>query len=228
MSESERAYAIQEHKAPRSKAFIYSREIDSLKRGFDIVFSTCVLVFLSPIFVLIAISIFLFSPGKVLFSQERLGQGGKVFKCLKFRTMVPDAEESLDQILERFPMLKKEWQQTQKLRQDPRVFTWGRFLRKTSLDELPQFWNVLKGDLSVVGPRPYMTNQLEEMGSSASIILSIKPGITGLWQTSGRSQTNFRTRIALDKEYVDKQSFGYDLRLILKTIPVLFSSKNAC
>lgn len=198
------------------------------KRLFDIVFSSSVCILFSPLFCFIWLGVRLSSPGKAIYAQERLGQHGNVFKCFKFRTMSSNAEQSLETLLERFPYLKKEWQQKQKLSNDPRVFRFGKFLRKTSLDELPQFWNVLKGDLSVVGPRPYMVNQLKEIGPYAEQILSTRPGITGIWQTSGRSSTTFRKRIILDAEYVHKQSFWLDCFLILKTLPVVLFSKNAC
>lgn len=198
------------------------------KRLFDIVFSLCALIFLSPLFILIWMGIRLSSKGNVLYSQERLGEGGHVFKCLKFRTMTEGAEGALEQLLNRYPRLKKEWELKQKLRKDPRVFPLGKWLRKFSLDELPQFWNVLKGDLSVVGPRPYMVNQLKELGPYAKKILSTRPGITGLWQTSGRSSTTFQQRLSLDSQYIDRQSFLFDVMLIAKTIPVIFSFKNAC
>lgn len=197
------------------------------KRLFDLIFSAIVLLFLSPLFILIALGIKCSSKGGIFFSQPRLGLTGKIFSCIKFRTMDEEAEAKLVLILRNNPQLKKEWEEKQKLSVDPRVFAFGRFLRKTSLDELPQFWNVLKGDLSVVGPRPYMINQRAQLGALAPKILSIRPGITGLWQTSGRSSTSFQKRILLDAEYVDKASFHFDLKLILKTLPALLSSANA-
>ncbi|NGX55443.1 MAG: UDP-glucose:undecaprenyl-phosphate glucose-1-phosphate transferase [Chlamydiae bacterium] len=198
-----------------------------MKRVFDILFSLFALISLLPLFLLIAIGILFSSPGSVIFTQRRLGQGGKTFKCLKFRTMYFNAEKRLDEILQNNPKLRDEWREKQKLRVDPRVFSFGKFLRKTSLDELPQFWNVLKGDLSVVGPRPYMINQRSELGPHAYKILSIRPGITGLWQTSGRNDKTFHERIILDAKYVEKSSFWLDLQLIVKTLPVVFSSKDA-
>jgi len=142
--------------------------------------------------------------------------------------MYLDAEENLETLLKENPLLKKEWNQHQKLRDDPRIFPLGKFLRKTSLDEFPQFWNVIKGDLSIVGPRPYMTNQKNELGHYGYKILSIRPGITGLWQTSGRSRTTFKERVLLDAKYVDMQSFLFDIWLILRTIPLVLFSKDAC
>lgn len=198
----------------------------SLKRLFDILFSAFVLILLSPLLTLISLGILLSSQGSILYSQERLGRGGKKFKCLKFRTMHQNAEVKLRELLQD-EKLQVEWREKQKLLEDPRVFPLGRFLRKTSLDELPQFWNVLRGELSVVGPRPYMIEQKEEIGLFAQKILSTRPGITGLWQTSGRSSTSFKQRISLDAEYIDKRSFGLDLLLIVKTIPRVFFPKDA-
>jgi len=201
---------------------------DFVKRIFDIGFSLSAMLLLFPFFLLIALAIFICSPGNVFYTQIRLGRGGRVFKCYKFRTMYLDADHRLKEILQKNPSLQAEWEKNQKLRIDPRVFSFGRFLRKTSLDELPQFWNAFRGDLSIVGPRPYMVKQRNELGPLAYTILSMRPGITGLWQTSGRSKTTFQERIALDAQYVDKQSFWYDLKLILKTIPEILFSKNAC
>ncbi|MCH9626412.1 MAG: UDP-glucose:undecaprenyl-phosphate glucose-1-phosphate transferase [Chlamydiales bacterium] len=198
------------------------------KRLFDIVFSLSLLLLFLPFGLLIALGIFLCSPGAIFYTQIRLGRAGKPFKCYKFRTMHLQADRRLKELLLTDPALQTEWKRHQKLKSDPRVFFFGRLLRKTSIDELPQFWNVLKGELSVVGPRPYMVNQRKELGSLAEKILSIRPGVTGLWQTSGRSNTTFDKRIALDAAYVDRSAFLYDLWLILKTIPEILLLRNAC
>lgn len=197
------------------------------KRVFDICFSLAVLVLLFPLFVLIAVGIALSSPGSIFYRQERLGRGERRFKCWKFRSMHIDADRKLIELLSHDPLLKREWEISQKLKDDPRIFPLGKFLRKTSLDELPQFWNVLKGDLSVVGPRPYMIAQREELGELAHKILSVKPGVTGLWQTSGRNKIPFQGRIELDARYVDRRSFFFDLYLIGKTIPAVLMPKDA-
>lgn len=197
------------------------------KRVFDLCFSLVLLLLLSPLFVSLAVAIRLSSHGRALYVQPRLGRGGKVFKCYKFRTMYLDADKRLDEILSSNPPLKKEWTQNQKLKNDPRIFSLGKWLRRTSLDELPQFWNVVKGDLSVVGPRPYMIFQRKDLGPLASKILSVRPGITGLWQTSGRSHKTYHERILLDAQYIEKRSFSYDLILILKTIPLIIFPKDA-
>lgn len=198
-----------------------------LKRVFDVVFSLSILIALSPLYLFISIAIRLSSPGKAIYTQERLGKNGKIFKCLKFRTMSCEADSLLEFLLHQDPQLQKEWKINQKLKEDPRIFSFGKFLRKTSLDELPQFWNVVKGDLSVVGPRPYMVNQRSDLGAFTFKILSVRPGITGLWQTSGRSKTTFEQRILLDAKYVDHKSFLFDLYLILKTLPLVIFPKDA-
>lgn len=199
-----------------------------LKRAFDIVFSATVLILSLPLFVIVAASIFFSSRGKIVYAHHRIGRGGRPFRCYKFRTMYPDADIRIKEILEKYPEYRKEWEQNHKLKNDPRITPIGTFLRKTSLDEFPQFWNILKGDLSVVGPRPVVKAELEKhFGAKASKILSVRPGLTGLWQISGRSDTNYQTRILLDEQYVDNQSFLKDLKIISKTIPVMLKSKGA-
>lgn len=198
------------------------------KRTFDILFSLFVLVITAPMLLLIALSIRFFSKGKVVYAHERIGRGGKTFRCLKFRTMYADADQRLIEILANNPEMRKEWEQNHKLKNDPRVTPIGKFLRKTSLDEFPQFFNVLRGDLSVVGPRPVVRSEIQNhIGSKASTILSVRPGITGLWQVSGRSDTSYATRIKLDEKYIQEQSLLLDLKLILKTIPCMVWSKGA-
>lgn len=204
------------------------RVFPTRKRVFDIALSAFVLVGLAPLFGLVALGIKLFSKGSIFFKQPRLGKEGSIFTCYKFRTMHENADELLHLLLESDPQARSEWEERQKLSVDPRVFAFGQFLRKTSLDELPQFWNVLLGELSVVGPRPYMLSQYKFLGQKKYKILSVRPGITGLWQTSGRSRIPFARRIDLDARYVDEASFWYDLRLIVKTIPALLALSDAC
>lgn len=199
-----------------------------LKRIFDIIFSLLVLSIGAPLFLFIAIAIRLGSKGPIFYSQQRIGRGGRFFKCYKFRTMYPDADMRLNDILKNDPAKNKEWEETRKLKDDPRVTPIGAFLRKTSLDELPQFWNVFKGDLSVVGPRPVMRDELiKYFGERAQHIFSVRPGITGLWQVSGRSDTSYSLRLALDEEYVKTRTFFMDLKLILLTIPGIIFRKGA-
>jgi exopolysaccharide production protein ExoY len=199
-----------------------------VKRTFDIIFSLLVLILCSPLFAILATLIRLTSPGKALYSQERVGRGGKSFRCYKFRTMFLDADKRLHDILKNDSLKKLEWEQSHKLKNDPRVTKIGSFLRKTSLDELPQFWNVLIGDLSVVGPRPVVQEEItKHFGMKAAKILSVRPGITGIWQVSGRSDISYSKRIQLDEKYVDTHSIALDLKLIVKTIPSIVTSKGA-
>lgn len=199
-----------------------------LKRMFDIAFSLLVLVAASPIFFLIACAVRMTSKGKAIYSQERIGRGGKPFRCYKFRTMYPNADERLYELLQREPLLKEEWEIYHKLKNDPRITPFGYFLRRTSLDEVPQFWNVFKGDLSIVGPRPVVREELKKhLANKAEKILSIRPGLTGPWQVSGRSDISYNQRIMLDENYVEKQSLWWDLKLVLLTIPAMITSKGA-
>lgn len=199
-----------------------------IKRVFDLSFSLLALFFLSPLLLLIAVLIKLTSKGPILFQQERIGRGGKPFICYKFRTMYADAEFRLSDLLNSCSLLKKEWEDCRKLKNDPRITTLGLLLRKTSLDELPQFFNVLKGDLSVVGPRPVVKDEIiSYFGEKAYKILSIRPGITGIWQVSGRNDTSYDERIAMDEKYVDTRTFLLDLKLIIKTVYKVFNPSGA-
>jgi len=199
-----------------------------LKRIFDIVFSLFVLLLCLPLLLFIAMAIRFSSSGKIVYSQERIGRGGTPFRCYKFRTMYPDADQLLQQILKKDEEKRKEWEQNHKLKNDPRITPIGAFLRRTSLDELPQFWNVLKGDLSVVGPRPVVSEEIiKHYKSKAYKILSIRPGITGMWQISGRSNTTYQQRIALDEYYVDRRTFMLDMKIVALTIPSMITKKGA-
>lgn len=200
-----------------------------LKRCFDIAFSLACFVIGAPVFFLISLLIFLTSPGKIIYSHQRIGRGGIPFRCYKFRSMHSNADERLKEILKTDPICREEWYKNYKLKKDPRITRLGAFLRKTSLDELPQFWNVLKGDLSVVGPRPVVKDEMTRYyHDKAHKILSIRPGLTGLWQVSGRSDVStYQQRIAMDEYYVDNQSFLLDLKLIAKTIPAIIFTKGA-
>ncbi len=200
-----------------------------LKRLFDILFSLFILTLGFPIFCLIAVLIYITSKGNPIYAQKRIGRAGKEFWCYKFRTMHLGSEKRLKELLESSEDLKKEWETSFKLKNDPRVTSIGACLRKTSLDEFPQFWNVLKGDLSIVGPRPVVEQEINQYyKEKATKILSVRPGVTGLWQISGRNDVeDYQKRILLDEFYIDKQSFWFDLKLIAKTIPAVFFSKGA-
>lgn len=203
-----------------------------MKRAFDLLFSLFFILFFSPLYLLIALLIKLDSKGPTFYVTKRLGKNKEHITVCKFRTMYVDAEERLNELLKKHPEMKKEWEVFQKLKEDPRCTLIGKFLRRTSLDELPQFFNALKGSISIVGPRPHFIFELEEKQNSplrkhADKILSVKPGITGLWQTSGRSNLSYDDRVELDCLYVDKQAFFFDLFLVLKTVPSVLFSKGA-
>ena len=204
------------------------------KRSFDVVFSLLVLVLCSPLFLLIALFIKLDSPGPVLFRHRRIMATGREFFCLKFRTMVVDADKRLERLLAENPELRQEWAQHFKLKNDPRITRIGRFLRRTSLDELPQFVNVLKGEMSVVGARPVVGRELEDYykgngEESAGRYCSMKPGITGPWQVMKRSDTeDYQERVELDDWYVLNYSLKTDLKIIAKTVACIFTGKGAC
>jgi exopolysaccharide production protein ExoY len=213
---------------PRSHRFLCDYNHKPLKRIFDLSFSLMVVIGALPLFVILAFLVRISSRGPITYSQQRIGRGGRIFKCLKFRSMYADADNRLEAILASDPSLRAEWEASHKLKKDPRVTVIGRFLRKTSLDELPQFLNVLRGDLSVVGPRAMVYQELDKhVKDKATKILSIRPGITGLWQVSGRSDTSYAKRISLDEEYIENQSLLLDARIIAKTIPVMVFSKGA-
>ncbi len=199
-----------------------------LKRGFDLAASLAGLIVNLPLFLLVAVGIKLDSRGPVLFVQERFGKDGKKFKLIKFRTMYTDADERLKEHLGQNPEQQKEWEQYKKLKSgDPRITPFGRFLRRLSLDEVPQLYNVFKGDMSVVGPRPYLPREKEDIEKYASIIFRVKSGLTGLWQIKGRNELSFKTRLKLDEFYVRNWSFLLDITIILKTFGAVVRGKGA-
>lgn len=196
----------------------------SLTRLIDVIFALLLLVAFFPLLVLIALSVALTSPGPILFRQSRIGYGGVAFKCLKFRTMAIDAEERLLSLLETDPIARAEWDRDQKLRNDPRIVGIGNFLRRSSLDELPQLFNVLMGEMSLVGPRPIVEAERRRYGRYFDHYCAVRPGITGLWQISGRNDVSYRRRVAFDVLYVRSRSAAGDLTILFQTVPcVLFA-----
>lgn len=200
-----------------------------LKRLFDILFSLLVLCSGFPFFAILALLIKCCSKGPVFYCSLRLGHKGQLFKLWKFCSMYCDADSRLKNLLREDPKLHEEWQRFFKLKNDPRLTSIGKLIRKSSLDELPQFWNVLKGDLSIVGPRPYLPCEEKRIKEFADIdvLLSVTPGLTGIWQTSGRSTLSFEKRIELDLKYIQTHSFLLDIQIIVKTIPEMITSKGA-
>jgi undecaprenyl-phosphate galactose phosphotransferase len=196
------------------------------KRAFDIVTALCIGLLSAPIILLVCAWLFV-TPGRVLFGHTRVGRNGKLFKCYKFRTMVPNAERILEELLEAEPTLRAQWESDHKLVEDPRITRMGQFLRKTSLDELPQLWNVLRGDMSVVGPRPIVQEEMLHYGNTIRYYLAVRPGITGLWQVSGRNDTAYKDRVILDRAYVLSACFGLDIGILIGTISLVLRRSGA-
>ncbi|HHY80982.1 MAG TPA: sugar transferase [Thermoanaerobacter sp.] len=198
-----------------------------LKRLLDFSLSLFLIIILAPLFILISILIKLTSPGPVFFKHKRLGLNGKVIEVYKFRTMIVNAEEVLQKILEENPVLKEEYEKTFKLKNDPRLTKIGKFLRKTSLDELPQLFNVLKGDMSLVGPRPIVLEEIDKYKEHGKYLLRVLPGVTGLWQVSGRNDVDYEERVKMDMYYIMNWSLWLDINILFKTIPAVIKRSGA-
>ena len=196
------------------------------KRLFDTFSAALLIVLLSPVMLVIALALKL-EGGSVFFAHQRVGKNGRKFNCYKFRSMVPNAQQLLQQLLQSNPALQAEWHKEHKLKDDPRISKLGDFLRRTSLDELPQLFNVLKSDMSLVGPRPIVQDELHKYGLEKSYYLMVRPGMTGLWQVSGRNDVDYETRVYLDAWYVKNWSLWYDLAILFKTIKVVFWRNGA-
>jgi Undecaprenyl-phosphate galactose phosphotransferase WbaP len=199
----------------------------AIKRGLDLLIVICGGLVILPFLLLTALAVRLSSPGRALYAQTRIGQNGRRFKAYKFRTMTKDAEERLKNLLESSSEARLEWEAGQKLKNDPRVTKFGAFLRKTSMDEFPQLINVLKGDMSLVGPRPIVESEIQKYGDDFGRIFSVKPGITGLWQVSGRSDTNYKDRVSFDTYYLQSWSIWLDLWILYRTIGAVLRHKGA-
>jgi undecaprenyl-phosphate galactose phosphotransferase len=198
-------------------------EYEHCKRVIDIVASLLALILLMPLLLAIVACIRLSGRGPILFKQRRLGRDGKPFWCYKFRTMVPDAESRLS----RSPDLIAQFRENYKIKSDPRVTRVGGILRRTSLDEFPQLWNVLRGDMSLIGPRPIVGPELGKYGVHAGRLLSVKPGLGGIWQVSGRSNTSYADRVAMDMRYIETRSLALDLKLMILTALVVIRGRGA-
>lgn len=217
-------------------AFTVDKQIDSqaeirpgkgylvVKRIFDVVMSLLALIVLSPLFLVIALAVRLDSPGPVIYGHHRIGKNGKPFRMYKFRSMVANAE----QLIESFtPEQRREYEENYKLDNDPRITRVGGFLRTTSLDELPQLVNVIKGELSLVGPRPVVENELQKYGATAEKFLSVTPGVTGYWQANGRSDTSYEQRMEMELYYVDHASAWLDIKILFGTMGAVLQRKGA-
>lgn len=196
-------------------------------RLLDIAISLAALVFLAPVMVIAALAVFFDDRGPVLFRQKRIGLHGREFYCLKFRSMRTNSAEMLETILRTNPKLRAEWESTQKFKSDPRITSIGHFLRKSSIDELPQLFNVLRGEMSLVGPRPIVAAEICKYGRSFGAYCSVLPGITGLWQVTGRSDVGYTRRVALDRTFARKTSVGLYLWILVMTVPAVLAQKGS-
>ncbi|MDO1584173.1 sugar transferase [Rhizobium oryzicola] len=197
------------------------------KRAFDVTTAVAALLVFSPLFLLILTLVKLTDPGPAFYGHRRVGHNGRYFKCLKFRTMMVNGDEVLRRHLQNNPEAAEEWRTTRKLKNDPRVTAVGSVLRKLSLDELPQLLNILRGEMSVVGPRPVVDDELTLYDNFAVYYLQTRPGLTGLWQISGRNDVSYESRIAFDTHYVQNWSLMTDVSIILKTIPAVCLSRGS-
>ncbi len=198
-----------------------------VKRAFDVLCATVILILTLPVFAFVAVAIKMDRSGPVFYRHRRIGLGGREFDCLKFSSMIPDGDQVLAAYLARNPEAAEEWTQKRKLTDDPRVTPIGRFLRRSSLDELPQILNVLRGEMSLVGPRPVVRDELSRYDLQLVHYLRSRPGITGLWQISGRSDTSYEQRVNFDRHYALKWSAAEDISIMLRTIPALLERRGA-
>ncbi len=199
----------------------------SVYRLFDIVVSILAIMFTVPLLVMICIAVKFSDGGPVLFGHERIGRGGRHFKCLKFRSMVVDADKRLERHLAENARARAEWAADHKLRNDPRVTALGTFLRRSSLDELPQLFNVLRGEMSIVGPRPIVAAEAVRYRRYLSAYCNVRPGLTGRWQISGRNAVTYRRRVAMDTLYARRKSLALDLQIFVLTVPAVLLAKGA-
>lgn len=196
-------------------------------RALDILLALSAIIILAPLLAIVAIAVKLTSQGPAIFRHRRIGRNGKEFYCCKFRTMVCDADKRLATLLRENPAARAEWERDHKLRNDPRITSIGVFLRKTSLDELPQIFNVLFGSMSWVGPRPIVAGEIIRYGRRFDAYCQVRPGITGLWQVSGRNDTSYRRRVAMDVLYVRNRTLSLYSRIILLTVPAVLRQRGS-
>lgn len=199
----------------------------ALIRYLDIAIAGLALLFLLPLLVGLAIATWLGDPGPVFFGHVRIGKNGRSFRCFKFRTMVTDAEQRLLKLLETDPVARADWERDRKLTNDPRITGIGRFMRKSSLDELPQLWNVICGEMSLVGPRPIVQAEVPRYGRYIADYMNARPGISGLWQISGRNDVSYRRRVALDVAFARSQSLKLYLRILVLTVPAVLFQRGS-
>jgi lipopolysaccharide/colanic/teichoic acid biosynthesis glycosyltransferase len=198
------------------------------KRLFDWVIASITIVAFLPLFLIVAVSLKLTDSGPIIFRHARVGHDGRRFRCLKFRSMVVNSDQVLEALLKSSPEARQEWQHSQKLTKDPRITPLGKFLRQSCLDELPQLINVIRGEMSLVGPRPVLPSELKRYGDKLGLYLQARPGITGVWQVSGRGECGYDVRVEMDAEYVRKWRFTADLAILLRTLVIVLARKGSC
>ncbi|KOF16886.1 sugar transferase [Ensifer adhaerens] len=214
------------HQRHTARGAIAARRGSRSKRLIDVTISILALIFLAPALALIAIALVIVDGRPIIFRQARVGAQGKMFECLKFRTMRRDAAERLAELLASDPERNREWMEKRKLVGDPRVHWLGKILRMTCLDELPQFYNVLRGDMSLVGPRPISLEETEKYGPNLHYYTALKPGITGMWQVKRRPETTYDERVQFDIDYYQSRSIYLDIVIIVKTVGVVLFATN--
>lgn len=223
-----RTRARDESRVTDPRLILIARKANGLfKRAVDISGALFALIIFSPIFAIVALLVWLQDRGPMVYAHTRVGRYGRPFRCLKFRSMVLNGDQVLQAHLAANPEAAEEWRKTFKLNNDPRVTWLGKFLRKSSLDELPQFWNVLKGEMSLVGPRPITRTELDRYSKERRYYLLVRPGITGLWQITGRSDSSYENRIKLDREYLEHWSYMRELWILFMTVPAVIAAKGA-
>jgi len=211
----------------RPSELLFDRRYQVVKRLFDIVAASALAILAIPLGVLIALAITLETRGPVFFAHTRLGKDGRPFRLWKFRSMRPESERLLGRYFRKHPELVAEWHANHKLKNDPRITRVGRWLRRSSLDELPQLWNVLCGNMSMIGPRPIVKAEIPKYGPALRQYKRVQPGLTGLWQVSGRTDVSYRDRIDLDTEYIRHWTLGLDLKIFWKTVSVVLGGNGA-
>jgi len=195
-------------------------------RALDIVVATILLIMVAPLMAICALATMLSGPGPLIFRQARIGRNGSEFTCLKFRTMVCNADSAIEELLRKSGAARQQWQALQKLHPDPRVTHVGRFMRRYCLDELPQIFNILAGEMSVVGPRPIVASEIDRYGPQFADYCAVRPGLTGLWQISGRHALSYEERVRLDAEYARTKSVVTDIAILWRTVPIVIAGLN--
>ena len=220
-------YFLPESMPAWASAFTRSAWLEIVNGALNRLAGVVLLLVFSPLMILTIVLIAFHGGAPVIFSHYRVGRRGNLFKCFKFRTMHVDAQRMLGEILRKDPVARAEWEREQKLSNDPRITPIGRFLRKTSLDELPQIFNVIRGEMNVVGPRPITVDELDRYGRERWHYLAIAPGMTGLWQVSGRNELSYAERVALDRQYVETRSLWLDISILFRTVAVVLNRNGA-